>query len=228
MSAVRVRRPKRGEGEAHCYRELRRALLEGRLLPGQRLVEADLVRMFGVGRGAVRTALARLEQEGVVERAPNRGARVRLLSEEEAVEILEARAALECVAVRYAALRARPDDLQVLRELLRESAECARTGDLLGYSERNGRFHQALVRASGHATVMRLLDSLRTQMVRYQYRTVMAPGRVERSLQEHRAIVQAVAARDPDAAEAAMRAHLGAVLEALRQVARRATAAPLP
>jgi DNA-binding GntR family transcriptional regulator len=194
-------------------------------MPGQRLVETDLVRMFGVGRAAVRTALARLEQEGVVERAPNRGAWVRLLTEEETVEILEARAALECVVARYAALRARAEEVRVMQDLLRESAECAGTGDLLGYSERNGRLHQEMARASGHATAVRLLDSLRTQMVRYQYRTVLAPGRVERSLQEHRAIVQAVASRDPDAAEAAMRTHLAAVLEALRQVARRAATA---
>jgi DNA-binding GntR family transcriptional regulator len=198
------------------------------LVPGQRLVETELVRMFGVGRAAVRTALARLEQEGVVERSPNRGAQVRLLTEEEAVEILEARAALECLAVRYAALGARPEDVQPLREFLRQMAECARNEDLLGYSERNGRFHQALAHASGHATAVRLLESLRTQMVRYQYRTVLAPGRVGRSLEEHRAIVAAVASKDPDAAEVAMRAHLEAVLEGLRQVARRVPAAALP
>lgn len=197
-------------------------------MPGQRLVETELVRMFGVGRAAVRTALARLEQEGVVERSPNRGAQVRLLTEEEAVEILEARAALECLAVRYAALRARSEDVQSLQEVHGQLVECARTGDLLGYSERNGRFHQELARASGHATAVRLLESLRTQMVRYQYRTVLAPGRVGRSLEEHRAIVAAVAARDPDAAQVAMRAHLEAVLEGLRQVARRVPAAALP
>jgi len=219
---------RRGEGEAYCYQELRRAILEGRLLPGQRLVETDLARMFGVGRAAVRTALARLEQEGVVERSPNRGARVRLLSEEEAVEILEARAALECLAARYAALRAGPEDVRELRALLREMAACARRGDSLRYSECNGRFHQALVRASRHATAGRLLDSLRAQMVRYQYRTVLAPGRLPRSLEEHRAIVAAVAARDPEAAEVAMRAHLQAVLRSLREMARRASPAALP
>ncbi len=219
---------RRGEGEAYCYQELRRAILEGGLLPGQRLVETDLARMFGVGRAAIRTALARLEQEGVVERSPNRGARVRLLSEEEAVEILEARAALEYLAARYAALRARPEDVRELRSLLREMAACARRGDSLRYSECNGRFHQALVRASRHATAGRLLDSLRAQMVRYQYRTVLAPGRLPRSLEEHRAIVAAVAARDPEAAEVAMRAHLQAVLRSLREVARRASPAALP
>jgi len=219
---------RRGEGEAYCYQELRRAILEGRLVPGQRLVEADLSRMFGVGRAAIRTALARLEQEGVVERSPNRGARVRLLSEEEAVEILEARAALECLAARYAALRARREDVRELRALLREMTACARRGDSLRYSECNGRFHQAVVRASRHATAARLLDSLRAQMVRYQYRTVLAPGRLPRSLEEHRSIVAAVAAGDPEAAEAAMRAHLQAVARSLREMARRASPAALP
>lgn len=219
---------RRGEGESYCYRQLRRAVLEGRLVPGQRLVETELARMLGVGRAAVRTALARLEQEGVVERSPNRGARVRLLTEEEAVEILEARAALECLVARYAATRATSEDLRELRAVVREMAACARKGDTLGYTECNRRFHEALVRASRHATAARLLDSLRAQMVRYQYRTVLAPGRLPRSLEEHRAIVDAVAARDPDAAEASMRAHLQAVLSSLREVARRASEVAIP
>lgn len=228
MTSAGPRPVKRGEGEPFCYGQLRRAILEGRLVPGQRLVETELARMFGVGRAAVRAALVRLEQEGAVERSPNRGARVRLLSEEEAVEIVEARAALECLVARYAALRARPEDVRELRRILREMAACARRGDSLGYSECNGRFHQTLVRASRHATAGRLLESLRVHTVRYQYRTVLAPGRMPRSLEEHRAIVAAVAARDPDAAEANMRAHLQAVLDSLREVARRASPAALP
>ncbi len=222
------RRLQRGHGESYCYQELRRAVLEGRLVPGQRLVEAELVRMLGVGRAAVRTALARLEQEGVVERSPNRGARVRLLTEQEAVEILEARAALEGLAARYAAQRATPQDVRQLRAILREMAACARKGDTLRYTECNRRFHEVLVRASRHQTAARLLDSLRAQMVRYQYRTVLAPGRLPRSLQEHRAIVDAVASKDPDAAEASVRAHLQAVAITLREVARRTAEVAIP
>jgi DNA-binding FadR family transcriptional regulator len=70
---------------------------------------------------------------------------------------------------------------------------------------------------SEHATASRLIASLNTQIVRFQYRTILLPGRGERSLSEHVAIVDAVAAGDPDAAEAAMRAHLSHVAEALRQ-----------
>lgn len=228
MKSAGLARLRRGEGEPYCYEQLRRAILQGRLVPGQRLVETELARMFGVGRGAVRAALVRLEQEGVVDRSPNRGARVRLLSEEEAVEILEARAALECLAARYAALRAQPEHVRELRRILREMATCVRRGDSLGYSEANGRFHQVLVRASRHATAARLLESLRVHTVRYQYRTVLAPGRMPRSLEEHRAIVAAVATGDPDAAEANMRAHLQGVLHSLQEVAHRVSPAVLP
>ncbi len=206
--------------EEHCYQELRRAILEGRLLPNQRLVETEIARTLGVGRAAVRTVLARLEQEGVVQREPNRGARVRLVTEQEAVEILEARMALECLAVRYAALRATRKDLVALRRILRHMAACQREGNLLAYSELNHRFHQTLLRMAQHTTAARLIDVLYVQSVRYRYRTVLLPGRLTRSLEEHRAIAEAVAARDPQAAEAAMRRHLEQVIEALRRAAR--------
>src|SRR6266568_5961071 len=91
-----------------CYVRLREAIMKEEFLPNERLIEMDLAQTLGAGRAAVRTALARLEQEGLVERERYRGARVRLVSETEAIEILEARAALESLAVRYAALNVTP------------------------------------------------------------------------------------------------------------------------
>ena len=87
------------------YDALREAIVRGEIAPNARLVEADVSTEFAMSRGAVRTALIRLEQEGLVVREPHRGARVRPVSDEEAVEILEARAVLEGLAVRMAAER---------------------------------------------------------------------------------------------------------------------------
>src|SRR6266702_6437032 len=87
-----------------CYTQLREAIMSGEFQPNERLIEMDLAQSLGAGRAAIRTALARLEQEGLVQRERYRGARVRLISETEAVEILEVRAALESLAMRYAAL----------------------------------------------------------------------------------------------------------------------------
>lgn len=205
--------------EAHqAYRALREAILQGGLLPGQRLVEKDLAERFGVGRAAIRTALARLEQEGLVESAPYRGAWVRIIGEEEAVELLEARMVLEGLAARYAAKKATEADVARLRQILAEMEARYRQGDLLGMSELNALLHRALVEISGHRTAARLIEGLRAQGVRHQYRTVLVPGRAPRSLEEHRRIVEAVAAHDEEGAERAMREHLQGVIAALRQV----------
>ena len=201
---------------------LRAAIVTGQLLPNERLVEADLTRRLGVGRSAVRTALARLEHEGLVELEPHRGARVRRVALAEAVEILQARAALEGLAVRQAAAHATAEDVHDLRAILAEMRRLLDAGDLLAASDANALLHDRLRRIGGHATANRLISELRSQLVRFEYRTILVPGRSQRSLAEHTAIVDAVAAGDPDAAEAAMRVHLSHVGDALRESQERA------
>jgi DNA-binding GntR family transcriptional regulator len=200
--------------------ELRQAIVSGRLQPKERLVEADLTEALGVGRSAVRTALARLEQEGLVEHERNRGAWVRLVDEREAVEILEARAVLEGLAARQAADKASARDVAALRRILGRMQRLLDAGDLLGASDENAALHRRLLEIAGHDTATRLISTLKSQLVRFQYRTILLPGRSERSLAEHAAIVDAVADRDPDGAEVAMRTHLSHVADALRRATR--------
>ena len=195
---------------------LRAAIVAGRLLPNERLVEADLTRRLGVGRSAVRTALARLEHEGLVELEPHRGARVRLVSVPEAVEILQARAALEGLAVSRAARNATDADVADLRSILADMRARLDAGDLLKASDTNAVLHRRLLEIGGHTTANRLIDALRSQLVRFTYRTILVPGRSERSFAEHTAIVDAIAAHDSAAAERLMRRHLSHVADALR------------
>ncbi len=199
------------------YHVLREAIVSGELLPSERLVEEDLSRRLGVGRAAVRMALVRLEHDGLVERERHRGARVRRVSDEEAVEILEVRAALEGLAARQAAQRATPEDVRALRRIVREMAALRERGDLMAVSDANASLHRRILEISGHETVRRLSGMMISQIVRYQYRTVLLPGRPEKSHREHTAIVDAIAAGDGDAAERAMRRHLSHVAAALRQ-----------
>jgi DNA-binding GntR family transcriptional regulator len=179
----------------------------------------DLAQLYNVGRAAIRTALARLEQDGLVEREPNRGARVRAISEEEAVETLEARAVLEGLAARYAARNVTDVDIAELRAIVGEMEARLTEGDLLGISEGNTRLHSRLLQIANNQTVARLIERLHAQHVRSQFRIILVPGRPPRSVAEHRAIVEAVASRDPDAAEAAMRSHLANTVETLRTLA---------
>jgi DNA-binding GntR family transcriptional regulator len=201
------------------YEKLRDAITSGDLQPSQRLVEAELSEIFGLSRTAVRTALVRLEQDGLVSHERHRGAKVRLVTEREAVEILEARAALESLAVRSAAHNATDDDVAELRELLAQMKSLLEHGDLLRVSDVNGRLHRRLLEMSQNQTVMRLTSTLNSQLVRFQFRTVLAPGRAPQSLAEHTAVVDGIAARDPDAAEQAMRTHLRHVVDTIRAIA---------
>jgi DNA-binding GntR family transcriptional regulator len=198
------------------YEDLRAAIVKGELLPGERLLEEELSARLGLGRAAVRMALVRLEHDGLVERERHRGARVRRVSEAEAVEILEARAALEGLAARHAALNADDAAVAGLRETIADMRRLREAGDLLGLSNANARLHAGILEASGHETARRLSRALSSQIVRFQYRTVLLPGRSEHSYAEHAGIVEAIAVGDPDAAEEAMRRHLLHVAEALR------------
>jgi DNA-binding GntR family transcriptional regulator len=199
------------------YDALREAIVRGDIAPEARLVESEISTNFKMSRGAVRTALIRLEEEGLVVREPHRGARVRKVSDAEAVEILQVRAVLEGLAVRLTAERIDDAGAKRLRALLERHRELLEGGDLLGASDANADLHAALLELSGHGTARRLIRALNSQTVRYQYRTILIPGRPAASVAEHTAIVEAVVAGRADDAEAAMRSHLFNVAQAVQR-----------
>jgi DNA-binding GntR family transcriptional regulator len=198
------------------YHSLREAIVSGQFHPNERLIESSIATMLGAGRTAVRSALVRLDQEGLVTLEPNRGARVRLIPDREALEIEEVRATLECMLARRAASRASSETLRDLGQVLLEMRRHVAQNDPLGYSELNSRFHQLIWAAADNPTAARLVGSLKSQSIRFQYRTILRPARTERSLREHEAIFAALSAGDADGAETAMREHLAAVLDTLR------------
>lgn len=203
-----------------AYERLRAAIVTGKLTANEHLVEADLVAELGVGRGTIRSVLTRLEHEGLVVREYNHGARVRMVSAEEAVEILQARSALEALGARFAAVNASDDELRELSAIVARMPQFIADGDLLGYSAQNSKLHGHIVRVSQHAVTQRLIHGLNAQMVRFQYRTILVPGRPAKSLREHTAVADAIIARDGDGAEAAMRFHLSQVASTLREIAK--------
>src|SRR5450759_4733279 len=208
---------KEARGGASEYLRLREAIVDGRFQPNERLVEADLARTFGAGRTAIRAALVRLDQEGLVERQPNRGARVRLVSDREALEIEEVRVALEQMLARHAATRITRSHVADLRSILADMTARVEAGDPLGYSELNAQFHEMIWAIADQGVAATLVANLKSQSIRFQYRTILQPGRPDRSLREHAEIVEALAARDADRSEAAMREHLSRVVETLTQ-----------
>jgi DNA-binding GntR family transcriptional regulator len=196
---------------------LRSDILGGAFAPGERLPEVALAERYGVGRGAVRSALVELRAEGLVDIEANRGAMVRRIGLEEAIEIAEARQVLEGL---IAAQAAHSDDTvarESLREVVDEMGEAVGAGDSRRYSELNRELHRRIWEIGRHRVANDLVANLRDRSAHHQYRLAVMPGRAEVSLRQHAAIVDAIVAGDHEAARQAMEDHLGSVIEVLSQ-----------
>jgi DNA-binding GntR family transcriptional regulator len=208
--------PQAGEpARTHALAALRQAILSGDVAPGQRLVEEELASMLGVTRASLRAALIDLAAEGLVERVPNRGARVRVVSLQEAVAITECRMALEALCAVKAAQNVTDEEAAQLRELGKNLTRAVADGSPLKYSELNRELHRRVGVISRQAVAVNLLERLHAQIVRHQFQLALRPGRPEKSLSEHLAILNAIADRRPDEADQATRRHLSSVIDAL-------------
>ena len=196
---------------------LRTDILQGVFPPGDRLIELQLSERYEVGRAAIRAALVELDAQGLVRRETNRGATVRRISVAEALEIAEARAALESLVARRAAERATDADRKELEGLVEEMTTAVEEERKQDYSALNRRLHAALPRIARHTVADDLIHNLRDRAVHHQFQLALVPGRAAESLAQHRAIVVAVVAGDGDAAASAMRGHLESVIDALRE-----------
>lgn len=194
--------------------------MRGDFVPGQRLVEADLSEQFTASRATVRSALLELSNAGLIERMQNRGARVRIVPLDEAIEISEVRMVLEGLCAAKAAEQIDKAGERELRDIGKQMRAAVSTGDVFGYSQLNQLLHRRVRELSGQKTASSVLDRLRAQSVRHQFKLATQPGRPSVSLPEHLAIIEAICSRDPAASERAIRRHLSSVIEAMREVDR--------
>jgi DNA-binding GntR family transcriptional regulator len=182
-------------------------ILEGKLAPGERIVETRVARELGISQGPVREALRDLATLGLVDLQPYRGARVRQPSLDEQIEAMRVRAELEAMAAREAAGKLTEVQIAELHRLNDEMAALAAQGDTHGHAVKNTEFHSIVVEASGNRTLERILAML--QPLAQTYLTVSVGGlsAPEVYATRHASILDALIAGDPAAAEAAMRHH---------------------
>ena len=206
----------RGQLE-YAYTRLKDAIMTGVYMPHQRLIEAEVTQALGVSRTTLRAALIRLNEEGLVEIEVNRGARVRAFSLDEAVEILRVREVLEGLAAVIAIDKATPEDIAELRAIVVEMEDALANDDVMRYAALNARFHQVILDAANHEIVTRFLGSLRYGLIRYQFGSILVPGRRDQSLGEHQAILAALEAKDAVEIERVARLHVANVREAVHR-----------
>ncbi|MBT3146131.1 GntR family transcriptional regulator [Neptunomonas phycophila] len=193
--------------------EIVTAIVKGEIPSGQKISEPELARTYGISRGPLREAMRRLEGLRLIERKPNVGARVVQLSIKELVEIYHVREALEGMACRMAALHMSDEEIADLRSLLDEHERSVQELDGRSYFQKEGDldFHYRIVQGSKNEKLLELLGSDLYHLVRmYRYQFSVSSSRPKRALKEHRQIVDAIEARDPELAELLMRRHISA------------------
>jgi DNA-binding GntR family transcriptional regulator len=196
---------------------LKEQILEGRLVPGQRLISRDLIEELGISRGPLREAFRRLAADGLVDLIPNRGAVVRRLSVDEIANLYQVREALEGFAARRAAeVIDAGDNRARFTEVLERGRRHFTRPDFQAFVVDNRQFHRVIVDMCDNPQLSELIDKYQLPVFMIQLRQRIGVDEIVRnSLAEHEAIATGILAGDPDAASEAMRRHLWHSADAL-------------
>ena len=195
------------------YRSLKEQIISGTLAPETRLIELAIAAEFNVSRTPVREALKRLASENLVLADPARGMVVHAPDAREIEDVFVVREALDGLAARLAAYRITPSEMGRLRVIVDTMEEAISTGRREQVIIANMRFHDVIYAAAGNEMLDRLGRDLREFVRRFSTLPFASPERVNHVLGEHQAIFDALEHHDPEAAEAASDAHLGAARE---------------
>lgn len=205
---------------------LRKRIYAHALIPGQRLDEAALAGELGISRTPLREALKILSTEGLIDLQPRKGCYVAELTLTDLEEIFPIMAMLEGRIAHEAAMKASVADLKRLDALHEKLEKHAANGDIDRYYETNYVFHDSLQEVAGGRWLPAMIADQRKLLKLSRHRSLRLEGRLADSLDEHRRLMKALHAHDGNAAEAVMKSHLLAQLDALRLIANEENAAP--
>lgn len=201
---------------AQVHEKLRRAVLQGQFQPGERLVETRLAENLGISRTPIREALSKLEAEGLVKRLPAGGVVVGDVVSELA-EIYGLRQRLEGFAARLAAERATDDELDEIEAACRRGKAATSGRSFEKRSEANRAFHRLLAKASHSPRLIRLTSEYYEYSLNDRTRRFWDEEQTRKHQAQHKAIVAALRARDPNAAEQCVYAHLSSALRVVQE-----------
>jgi DNA-binding GntR family transcriptional regulator len=199
---------------------VREAIVSGKFALGEKLSEGTLAQQFGVSRTPVREALKQLEREGLVEINPRVGTCVSKPTEQEISELFTVKEVLEGLAAGLLAKRGDVTELKDLEKALQDMEQAVKLEDTHAYVEANDRFHDAIIKGSGNSKLQFHFSLLINQLPykRFVFLTLDQPQRLEKSVMEHRQIVEAIQSKNAQIAEQMMREHVTASRSKLMQI----------
>ncbi|HMO67512.1 MAG TPA: GntR family transcriptional regulator [Novosphingobium sp.] len=201
------------------YDRLRRAILRGALVPGDRLSESEVAKLMGISRQPAREAFIHLASDGLAEVRPQRGTYIRKISISDVLSARLIREAVEGDLIRMVAAKADPALLPRLDAEIQQQRQALAQGDSDLFVRLDDRFHRMLAEAAGHESVWNVLEGLKSQMNRLRHITARTFD-IQKLIDQHVEIVEGLRAGDAAQAEQAMRRHLNQLLDDLPEVTR--------
>lgn len=188
------------------------------LKPGESINERRLSEWLGVSRTPIREAVRRLAGEGLIEIIPNVGTSVALVDPKRVSEFCIIRRSLECAAIEEAAAKVSPAILRQMERLIAEQDETIDSGDMMRNIAIDSEFHRLIHTTSQLMSLAEIMQRVMGEIVRARHLSITLPGRLREPIEEHKAIVEALRARDPKKASAAMRRHLDLSITSIMRV----------
>ena len=208
----------RGDGAGALLPALRERIARHALPPGAKMLENDLAREFGVSRAKVRDAFGVLEQRGLIQRIPNRGAVVARLDLSQVFEIYAVREMLEGLCARLAVERTKPSSWQDLVQVFGRPMETiVKRGEFEKYIANLDELRSRTLEAAGNGVLADMLDSINDKTREIQRRIIILPGRAAEGLEQHRAVLAAMRKGDAAGAEELRRANIRSSREYLER-----------
>lgn len=194
--------------EEQVYYKLEEDILCGLYQKGDVITESAIARKLGVSRTPARSALHKLAEDGLIELIPNKGAKVIGITSEDLVDTYKIRMRLEGLASYMATGKLTEEDIRVLTDSIDLAQFYIKRGDVKKIKELNNDFHVTICRASGNRLLTRILTELHRNIRAYRKLSLSVPGRIEKSIEEHREILKAMIDLDAERADRLTSLHI--------------------
>lgn len=187
---------------------LTQAIMDGQFTSGERLVENELQRRFGVSRSPIRESFRILEKKGLVQTIPRKGTYVRKITQKDIEENFPVRASLESLAARLALQHLQPADIEKMEYFFSRMVAGAKENDFKTYMKYHTQYHEVFIRASRNDTLIEILENLRNQAIWFRYSYLYVQESYAYAVKVHRKILDYFIKKDGERLERLVKEHI--------------------
>jgi len=191
-----------------AYKYIKKDIVEGVYKPSEKLLEVQLSKNLNVSRNTIKKAFFLLQQDNLVDIERNKGAKVKSFSLQDVMNFLEIRSALEGIIIKSTVKNINEAVLIEMKHIIKQMEAHSKEGRLQEYSEMNKKFHNLIYKNSTNQEAVDMVATIKTQLIRFHFRTVLIPGRKEQSLKEHKLIFQSIKNQSPEEAAEHIQNHI--------------------